>query len=663
MLPDDIVKAVRRNISGISAKDFATAISSYHRIQASPGFSEAIEYLRTTIASISDAKVRLFEYPADGKIAAGTWKNPFGWEAKEGKLDLLIPEEKTLADYSAEPISLVAHSTSADIETDVVYVGKGLTSSDYEGKDLKGKLVLTESLARYAHEVAVLKHGAAGVLTFVPPEGIDEIAELRRYDAIWPNAENKDKTAFGFSLKQGDGVKMKQWLQEGKVVSVRAKVEATLGVGKLKVLSALLPGEDQTKEVWLAAHICHPKPGANDNASGSAALLEILRVLSRLIKEEKIPKPAFSIRFLWIPEWSGTIQFIHNEQDILKRCKAMINLDMVGADPSKSGSVLNLYRTPFSLPTTLNNVVRFWQRTEAKEKDERREGGMVAPLPYRYSRYSAGSDHFMLTDSSIGIPAVMLNQYPDRFYHTSTDTPDKLDRRQMAYASRIGALSALSLVLPNHVYEETLLTECRNEFVELMQEVSLRGVTELSRCLGDPEKIYPRVLRWLGLAHDLGQDTLDKAAEEWSLISEQESLRQSLKTSLQMVYTTEMVVARKAYEGACAEVGLEAMKEDQISLDTVSFGIEVKRIHDYAMSPGYIIEHLGEKGPKYVQMRKEHEGIFELMDEMFNIAKEWTSLDLIWDMICFQFKEIDALKMTKIVSDLSEAGIIESRSV
>ena len=130
-----------------------------------------------------------------------------------------------------------------------------------------------------------------------------------------------------------------------------------------------------------------------------------------------------------------------------------------------------------------------------------------------------------------------------------------------------------------------------------------------------------------------------------------------------MGYTTEMVVARKAYEGACAEVGLEAMKEDQISLDTVSFGIEVKRIHDYAMSPGYIIEHLGEKGPKYVQMRKEHEGIFELMDEMFNIAKEWTSLDLIWDMICFQFKEIDALKMTKIVSDLSEAGIIESRSV
>ena len=233
----------------------------------------------------------------------------------------------------------------------------------------------------------------------------------------------------------------------------------------------------------------------------------------------------------------------------------------------------------------------------------------------------------------------------------------------MSYASRIAALSALSLVFPKHVYEETILTECRNEFVELMQEVSLRGVTELSRCLGDPEKIYPRVLRWLGLAHDLGQDTLDKAVEEWSLITEQEALRQSLKTSLQMVYTTEMVVARKAYEGACAEVGLEAMKEDQISLDTVSFGIEVKRIHDYAMSPGFVMTKLGDKAAEYIKMSEERERILASIDEMLNMSKDWTSLDIIWDMICFQFKEIDSAKMVKVVKDLTKAGVIESRSV
>jgi len=663
MLPDDIIKAVTDNISGIRAKDYATAIATFHRIQASPGFSEAIEYLKTSIASVSDAKVKVFEYPADGKVTIGTWQNPFSWGGNEGNLELLEPEKRTLADFSAEPISLVAHSTSAEIETEVVYVGKGLSPSDYEGKDVKGKLVLTESSARLAHEVACIKHGAAGILTFVPPTGIDEMAELRRYDAIWPSADEKDNAKFGFALRQGDGIKMKKWLQEGKTVRVKAKVDATLSVGKIQVLSALIPGEDKTKEIWLAAHVCHPHPGANDNASGSGALVEVLRSLSQLIKEGKIPKPVFSIRFLWMPEWSGTIQFIEHEQDILKRCKAMINLDMVGADPTKAGSVLHLYRTPFSLPTTLNNVVRHWQQTEAKQKDERCEGGMVAPLPYQYSRYTPGSDHFMLTDGTVGIPAVMLNQYPDRFYHTSTDTADKLDTRQMGYASRIAALSALSLVLPEHVYEETILTECRNEFVELMQEVSLRGVTELSRCLGDPEKLYPRVLRWLGYAHDLGQETLDKATEEWSLIAEQEALRQALKTSLQMVYTTEMVVARKAYEGACAEVGLEVMQEDQITLDAESFGIEVKRIYDHAMSPDFVMTNLGDKAAEYIKMSEEREMIFSSLDEMLNMSKEWTALDVIWDMICFQFKDIDSRKMLKIVKDFTEAGIIESRSV
>jgi len=257
----------------------------------------------------------------------------------------------------------------------------------------------------------------------------------------------------------------------------------------------------------------------------------------------------------------------------------------------------------------------------------------------------------------------MLGQDPDKFYHTSTDTPDKLDAKQMAYSTRIAVLSALSFVLPKHVYEETVLTFCRDEFIELMQQVSIQGVTELSRCLGNPEKIYPRLLRWLGHAHDLGQETLDKAAEEWSLIAEQEAIRQALKTSLQMVYTTEMVVARKAYEGACAEVGLEAMQEDQIVLDPDSFGIEVKRRYPHAMSPTFLMSSLGEKAVKYTEMRLEDRALFNRIDEMLNLAQDWTSLDDIWDQSCFQFGDIESGELLRIVKDLTEAGILESRSV
>ncbi len=663
MLPEEIVKAIVDTVSGIRAKEYVSSIALFHRIQASPGLHDAILYLKNEIEKMTNVGVKLYEYPADGKSLIGTWEAVLGWEPRYGRLSLIEPEEKTLADFAAEPISLIAHSTSADIEAEVCYIGKGLKPEDYKGKSVKGKIVLTEGMATQVHRVACIKYGAAGLLTFVPPSSKDEIASLRRYDAIWPTGNESSKTRFGFSLTQADGLKLKSWIEEGKTVKVKAKVNASLTEGKTEVLSALIPGQDSSKEVWLAAHVCHPKPGANDNASGSGALMEALRVISQLVNEGKIPKPAYSIRFLWVPEWSGTIYFIDREKEILKRCIGMINLDMVGADPAKSGSTLCLFRTPFSLPTTLNNVVLHWLKKEAARKDDRTQGGTMTPLPYKYEIYEAGSDHFMLTDSTVGIPAVMLNQDPDRFYHTSTDTIDKIDTRQMAYVTRIAVLSALSMVLPKHVYEEAILTECRNEFVELMDKVLINGVIELSRCLGNPEKLYPRVLKWLEMVHNLGQATLDKAASEWSLISEQESIRQALKTSLQMTYTTEMVIARKAYEGACAEVGLKAMQEDQIVLDTDSFGVEVKRIYPYALSPSFLLLRLGEKAARYAEMRHKDEHSWERFDEMLNMAKGWTQLEDIWDMLCLQFGKLDSGELLSIVKDFTEAGIIESRRV
>jgi len=306
MLPEEIVKVVADTVSGIRAKGYVQSISTHHRIQASPGLHDAVMFLKKEIEGLPGIQVKLHEYPADGKTTIGTWEAVHGWEAKTGKLTLIEPEEKLLADYTAEPISLIAHSTSVDTEAEVVYVGKGLLE-DFKGKDVKGKIVLTEGIARRVHRVACIQMGAAGLLTFVPPSDKDEIAELRRYDAIWPSGNEKDKACFGFSLTQADGLKLKGMLEEGKTVKVKAKVDASLKVGKIEVLSALIPGEDKSKEFWLAAHVCHYKPGANDNASGSGAIMEALRVISQLIDEGKIPKPTYTIRFIWMPEWSGTI--------------------------------------------------------------------------------------------------------------------------------------------------------------------------------------------------------------------------------------------------------------------------------------------------------------------------------------------------------------------
>jgi len=122
-----------------------------------------------------------------------------------------------------------------------------------------------------------------------------------------------------------------------------------------------------------------------------------------------------------------------------------------------------------------------------------------------------------------------------------------------------------------------------------------------------------------------------------------------------------MVVARKAYEGACAEVGLEAMQEDQIVLDPESFGVEVKRVYTYALSPTFLFLKLGDKSEEYSEMRRQQEHAWDRFDEMLNMATDWTRLDDIWDLLCLQFGNIDSGDLLRIVDDFVEVGILESR--
>ena len=661
LLPDDMIETVADTVSGIKALDYVIGISQFHRIQASPGLMDSLKYVKAEIRKFSDLKAEIHTYNARGEGTIGKWENLYGWSADSGTLELLEPEKKTLADFSSEPISLAAFSSSSQIEAEIVYVGKGLLPEDYEGKDVKDKIVLTTSKASLAHKVACVERGAAGVLTFVPPTGKDEIANLRRYEGLWPEQGEKGAVRFGFALTQADGVKIRDWLLEGKTVKVKANVKAKLGVGKQGVLSALIEGKDKSKEVWLVAHICHPHPGANDNASGSAAILETLRTITSMMKTGKIEQPDYSIRFIWMPEWHGTIEYIYNEKEALTRCKFVINADMVGANPCLSGSVLNIFRTPHSLPSTLNNVLSHWLCVEADRKHDPSKGGSLAPFKWQYRPYAAGSDHYMFTDRTVSIPAIMLNQFPDKFYHTSTDTVDKIDVAQMARASRIVTLSALTLAHPRYTCKERLLAITRNEATELMQKVIIEGTTILGRCLESPEKAYPRIMRWLGYAKDLGVKTLDRAEEEWHLIQEQKEIKEAFKTSLEMNYTTEMVIARKAYLGACAEVGLEAKEQSQFDLESFENNTEVKRNLEYALPLSIISRLDSERFAKYVMLTEKHPSLGSWVDELLNLSVDWTRLEDIWDRLCFQFGKFDFTLLEGIVKDLKDLGALKVR--
>lgn len=90
---------------------------------------------------------------------------------------------------------------------------------------------------------------------------------------------------------------------------------------------ARIPGADPSKAVILGAHIDTPNtPGALDDGSGSAALLEVARVLN-----DAHIKPAVDTYLAWFGSEElgiyGSSYFVSTHQELLDRTLAMVQMD------------------------------------------------------------------------------------------------------------------------------------------------------------------------------------------------------------------------------------------------------------------------------------------------------------------------------------------------
>jgi hypothetical protein len=258
------------------------------------------------------------------------------------------------------------------------------------------------------------------------------------------------------SLKQARELQGR--LARAERVWLRAVVRAGKHAGAYDVLTATIPGADprlKDEEIAFSCHLDHQRPGANDNASGSVAILEVARTLSKLIREGRVPAPARTIRFIWPPEIEGTHALLNARPDIAARTKAVIHMDMVGGGP-ETKSVFHVTRGPASLPSFVNDVAEHFGEF-VNEQSARFAGGESVPyslhspeggkeaLLAEMAEFSSGSDHQIYTDSSWGIPAIYLNDWPDRYIHTNFDVPANVDPTKLKRAAFIGAASGYFL--------------------------------------------------------------------------------------------------------------------------------------------------------------------------------------------------------------------------
>lgn len=204
-------------------------------------------------------------------------------------------------------------------------------------------------------------------------------------------------------------------------------------------------GPDSEERIVVGAHYdtAGPLPGADDNASGVAGLLELAHLLARQQPPLRVELVAFTLEE---PPYFRTTKMgssIHARSLRVqnKRVRAMLCLEMIGyfSDAPNSQHFPGVALSAF-YPATGNFVgvvgrLGDWplvRKTKAAMRN-------AAPLPV----YSINAPSFVtgvdFSDHasywSAGYSAVMITDtafYRNRYYHTAQDTEEKLDYKRMA---------------------------------------------------------------------------------------------------------------------------------------------------------------------------------------------------------------------------------------
>lgn len=451
---DQLIHTLRQALSGERALDTVWSVARYNRIVGSTDYAAAVADLRDQLAAAGADEVVVESFPIDGQqMYTGRVFGP-AWEPHSARLEVVAPEAYVIADFAVTPMCLPSGcpATPANgITAEIIDVGAGDRAADYAARAVAGKAVLATGLTTDVYNLAVEQFGAACVLTTNMYDW-SNLPAVKRTFLDLPDATHLARLYFdaekrrpgpAFSISHRHAERLRTLSRQGPV-TVRATVEAETKPGALLEVVATIAGADLAEqEVWLTAHLCHPKPGACDNASGAALGVELFRTIAALIGQGLLPRPRRTLRLLLLPEMSGTQAYMDRYQARMDKVAAAINLDMVGASHT-TGAYCRVVQTPWSRPSFLNHLAGYVleQVSLGSHSHIRREP--VRDWLYALAPYDKGSDHDVTLQSIYAIPSLFFFYWPYRFYHTDLDTPEKLDAQEFVRVGTVAGTLALA---------------------------------------------------------------------------------------------------------------------------------------------------------------------------------------------------------------------------
>lgn len=374
----------------------------------------------------------------------------------------------------------ISFSDNGNVTAGVVFAGYGITArefdyDDYAGLDVRNKIVLVlryEPSTFTKHEqgkrpnytyhshlvnkaINARNHGAKGVLLVNLDSAKDELIEFGRVagpeNARIPMLQLKRSIADDWLKSAGVSLASARPSALPETFRVSLQVDVERPQATVHNVLGYLPGKSE-EYIVIGAHYDHigygyvaslaPSqagqihPGADDNASGTAGLLELVRIFSekRSELERGILFVAFAGEELGL---LGSSEWVDHPTLPLKNAVAMINLDMIGR---VSGA--KLYVGSVGSGSTFEEILK---KVSAKY-DFKLETSF---------KNSSSSDHASFVAKNV--PSLFFYSGMHGDYHRPSDTWNKIDSVASSKVVDVVAEVVSNLMLP----------EARPQFVKV----------------------------------------------------------------------------------------------------------------------------------------------------------------------------------------------------
>lgn len=313
---------------------------------------------------------------------------------------------------------------------ELIFLNEG-EEEDYKGKDVEGKIIILRErsfhslkfwMGKYSRLAKI--HGALGII-LIHAMPWPYRCSLEIGNSNVKNRFYKEQVPV-VTISSTDGLDLLYQLGKGKTVGtlkVKTEVKQT---SSYIVRGTLVGSKFPDERVSVIAHRDNGiSPGANDNASGTATMLNIAEALHRY-------KPKRSLEFISSTAEEGATegawQYVEAHKDEMKHIKALFNIDMIA-----TGGTLNLVDTGIWPDTPPLNHSRELNKFVEK---------IAYELGYSLGHMTAGwgvseSGRFI----ERGVPSIWFWKPDDPYYHSEFDSPERIESNIMKVVGDIVAIS------------------------------------------------------------------------------------------------------------------------------------------------------------------------------------------------------------------------------